>query len=305
VAEAAAALAEETRAGRRVAIGKAEAACDLVLSTGGLDRVIEHEAGDLTATVEAGIRLSALNERLAAAGQMLALDPPGDPTIGACLAENLSGPRRHRYGAPRDLVIGVAVVLPDGTVASSGGKVVKNVAGYDLGKLFCGSQGALGLIARVALRLHPLPKAQGSLVARVGSAEAAYRLAQALQASALVSSAVDLLWDGDDPRLAALFEGSAASVAAQLAEARGLLGGELDDGSIWAESRERQGRSQGRVSFPPRGLVQTLHLFPEAIVRPAVGVAYVNEPVTDGLEGGARRLAERIRDVFDPDRTLV
>ena len=113
-----------------------------VLSTGALDRVLEHEAGDLTATVEAGIRLSALNERLAEAGQMLALDPPGDPTVGACLAGNLSGPRRHRYGGPRDLVLGVTVVLADGTVASAGGKVVKNVAGYDLGKLFCGSGAA-------------------------------------------------------------------------------------------------------------------------------------------------------------------
>src|SRR5205823_4901937 len=119
----------------------------------------EHEPGDLTAIVEAGIRLSELRERLAPHGQMLALDPPGDPTIGACLAADLSGPRRHRYGAARDLVIGVTVVLADGTVASSGGRVVKNVAGYDLGKLFSGSGGRLGLIARVALRLHPRPTA--------------------------------------------------------------------------------------------------------------------------------------------------
>ena len=108
VAGAAAALAEASREGRRVSIEREGG--DLVLSARRLDRVLEHEAGDLTATVEAGIRLSALSARLSAAGQMLALDPPGDPTIGACLAGDLSGPRRHRYGTPRDLVLGVTVV---------------------------------------------------------------------------------------------------------------------------------------------------------------------------------------------------
>src|SRR4029079_15759241 len=109
---------------------------DVVLSTRALSRVLEHEPGDLTGIVEAGIRLSELQAALQPHGQMLALDPPGDPTIGACLAGDLSGPRRHRYGAVRDLAIGITVVLADGTIASSGGKVVKNVAGYDLGKLF-------------------------------------------------------------------------------------------------------------------------------------------------------------------------
>ncbi len=306
VSEAANLLAEATKAGRRVSIGDraSQPACDVVLSTARLDRVIEHEAGDLTTTVEAGVRLSALNARLAVAGQMLALDPPGDPTIGACLAANLSGPRRHRYGAPRDLVLGVTVVLADGSVASSGGKVVKNVAGYDLGKLFCGSEGTFGLIARVALRLHPLPKAQSSLVVPVTDADEAARLTQLLQASTLVPSAVDLLWGEGDSRLAILFEGSDAAVAAQLDEARSLLGGALGDAAVWAESRERQGRARGRISFPPRGLTQTLHLFPEAIVRPAVGSAYVSTPVSDELEGGARRLVERIREAFDPTHTL-
>ena len=94
----------------------------MVLSTVRLDRILELEAGDLTASVEAGIRLSVLNRRLAEQGQMLALDPPGDPTIGACLAGSLSGPRRHRYGAPRDLLLGVTVVLADGTVANAGAR---------------------------------------------------------------------------------------------------------------------------------------------------------------------------------------
>ena len=157
VEEAAGLLADAAAAGRRVRIGED-------LSTEGLDRVLEHEAGDLTCSVEAGIRLSALQEALSAAGQRLSLDPPGDPTIGACLARRLSGPLSHRFGTPRDLVLGVTLVLGDGTIASSGGKVVKNVAGYDLGKLVCGSEGRLALIARVSLRLHPLPAASGTLV---------------------------------------------------------------------------------------------------------------------------------------------
>src|SRR5206468_1622202 len=165
---------------------------DVVLSIGRLDRVLEHEAGDLTAIVEAGVRVRDLDERLEVHGQMLALDPPGNPTIGACIAGNLSGPRRHRYGTARDLVIGVTVVLADGTIASSGGKVVKNVAGYDLGKLFCGSEGRLGLIGRVALRLHPLPAATRTLAVSVGSAAEAGEKARAILRAPLAPSAVDV-----------------------------------------------------------------------------------------------------------------
>src|SRR5690349_23505983 len=121
------------------------------------------------------MRLSELRAHLEPHGQMLALDPPGDPTIGACLAGDLSGPRRHRYGAMRDLVIGVTVVLADGTVASSGGKVVKNVAGYDLGKLFSGSRGRLGLIARVALRLHTRPAAEATVAVETDDPRAVWK----------------------------------------------------------------------------------------------------------------------------------
>ena len=150
--EASAILADAHAEGRRLRIGDD-------LTTDGLDRILEHETGDLTCTVEAGARLSGLNEALGRSGQRLSLDPPGDPTIGALLARNLSGPLRHRFGAPSDLVLGVTLVLADGTVASAGGKVVKNVAGYDLARLVCGSLGRLALIVRVSFRLHPLPRA--------------------------------------------------------------------------------------------------------------------------------------------------
>src|SRR5262245_14406071 len=182
---------EVLRGGGRVSIERGGG--DVVLSTARLNRVLEHEPGDLTAIVEAGLRLSALQQALAPHGQMLALDPPGDPTIGACLAGDLSGPRRHRYGAMRDLVIGVTVVLADGTIASSGGKVVKNVAGYDLAKLFSGSRGQLGLIARVALRLHTRPAADATVVAQTDEPRALWG---ELHRSQLSPSAVDLLPEG-------------------------------------------------------------------------------------------------------------
>ena len=146
--EAAEVLAGATGEGRRVRIGE-------TLLTDRLTRILEHESGDLTCTVEAGIRLSQLQLALGRHRQRLALDPPGDPSIGALLARNASGPLRHRFGAPRDQVLGVTLVLADGTIASAGGKVVKNVAGYDHGKLVCGSVGTLALIGVVSLRLHP------------------------------------------------------------------------------------------------------------------------------------------------------
>src|SRR5207248_10010026 len=158
------------------------------------------------------------------------LDPPGNPTVGACVAANLSAPRRHRYGTARDLVIGVTVVLADGTIASSGGRVVKNVAGYDLGKLFCGSEGRLGLIARVALGLPPRPEAARTLVVPVSSAPDAAEKARTILRAPLAASAVDLLWPG---RLAVLFEGGRRGVDEQFVLARGLVGGAEGDGSAW------------------------------------------------------------------------
>lgn len=296
----AAALREASSAGRTVSIDRPGG--DLVVSTRGLDRVLEHEAGDLTVVAEAGLRLSELNERLAAAGQRLALDPPGDPTLGAVVAANASGPLRHRYGAPRDLLIGVTVVLSDGTVASSGGKVVKNVAGYDLGKLFCGSHGTLGVVARVGFRLHPLPAAARTLVVPAGTAEEAQRLAGAVLRSPLVPSALDALWPG---RLAILFEGRARTVETQIAEARALLGGDEHDEGVWAESRLRQGAARGRISFAPGRLAEVLRELPEALVRAGAGTAYVPDPVEAPADEPLRRLGERVRAAFDPAGVLA
>ena len=252
---------------------------DTRLSTARLSRLLEHEPGDLTAIVEAGMRLSELQAHLAGHGQMLALDPPGDPTIGACLAADLSGPRRHCYGAMRDLVIGVTVVLAGGLVASSGGKVVKNVAGYDLGKLFSGSRGRRGLIARVGLRLHPRPAASATVVS--ADPRAAW---QELRRSQIEPSAVDLL----PGRLAILFEGLPAAVDAQVTASPG----ERADDGVWEESAAAQLGAGGRATFDWQDCV---------LARPGVGIAFVPE-------AGNRPwspLAERVRASFDPEGILV
>jgi glycolate oxidase FAD binding subunit len=275
---------------RRVRIGED-------LTTGDLDRVLEHEAGDLTCTVEAGIRLSKLNAELGRHGQRLSLDPPGDPTIGSLLARSLSGPLRHRFGAPRDLVLGVTLVLADGTIASAGGKVVKNVAGYDLARLVCGSRGELALIGRVSLRLHPVPKAARTFVLETDDPAPAVA---ALLRSQLQPSALDVLHPG---RIGLLFEGSARAVDEQLVAAEALVGGTEVDGEIWDEARRRQGEARGRVRFEPGRLAEALEALEEAIVRPAAGVAYVPSPITDEMDDG-RRLAEAIRLQFDPNGVL-
>ena len=138
--------------------GNPPARTDVMLSTARLNRVVEHAWADLTVTVEAGCTITELQRTLAQHGQRLAVDPlwPEKATVGGVLSANDSGVLRFRYGGLRDLVIGVTLALADGTLAQSGGKVVKNVAGYDLGKLFCGSFGTLGVITEVNFRLHAI-----------------------------------------------------------------------------------------------------------------------------------------------------
>lgn len=290
--QAAAELRAATAEGRRVRIGTD-------LDAAGMDRVLEHEAGDLTCTVEAGIRLSALAAALAPSGQRLSLDPPGDPTIGACLAGSLSGPLRHRFGAPRDLVLGVTLVLADGTIVNAGGKVVKNVAGYDLGKLVCGSRGRLAFIGRVSLRLHPAPAAAATVVVQTDDPAS---VAAKLLTSQLVPSALDVLQPG---RIAVLFEGGAAAVAAQVEATQALVGGTEADGAVWAESRSRQAAARGRASFAPGTLRAFLERVPEAVVRPSTGIAYLPDPVPDETTEPVLLLQERVRERFDPRGVLA
>src|SRR6266508_1269310 len=145
--------------GTMIEQGNPPARLDLVLDLTRLDHVIEHRPRDLTVTVAAGITVGALQEELAKQGQMLALDPPlaGRATVGGVLAGNAWGPRRQRYGTARDLLIGSRTVLADGTRVRSGGKVVKNVAGYDLNRLFIGSAGTLAVLVEATFKVVPIP----------------------------------------------------------------------------------------------------------------------------------------------------
>lgn len=168
---------------------------DLALSTTRLNALLEHEAADLTCSVQAGITLADLQQRLKTKGQFLALDPPHaeHATIGGILAANASGPQRLRYGSARDLVIGLRVVLADGSIARSGGKVVKNVAGYDLNKLYIGSMGTLGIIVEANFKLIPCPEQEQTLLVAFDSAEQAMQAAINLLSSVVTPSALELL----------------------------------------------------------------------------------------------------------------
>src|SRR5215468_6183880 len=216
--------------GSRLDWGAPPRRCDLVVDTLRLDQVIEHAAGDLVARFQAGAGMRRLGEALAAAGQQLALDAaPGDGragTVGGTLATGAAGPRRLRYGTPRDLVIGITVVRADGTVASSGGKVVKNVAGYDLGKLFAGSYGTLGLIVEAAFRLHPLPAAAAYTTADAAGPAEARRMVAAAAGSQLAPTAVEISRAGraHPVRVGVLLEGDPAGVGERAAQLRELLG---------------------------------------------------------------------------------
>jgi glycolate oxidase FAD binding subunit len=213
--------------GSKLGLGNPPERLDLVVETGALDQVLEHAAGDLVVRAQAGVRLADLQAALAPAGQQLALDPP-EPraTLGGVVAANASGPRRLRYGTVRDLLIGITVVLADGTVARAGGKVVKNVAGYDLGKLFCGSLGTLGMVAEAIFRLHPVPAAASVVTVAVDGPAQAGEAVGRLQETALEPSAVELTVDewGWPGRLTTVFEGIRPGVEAQAAAAAELLG---------------------------------------------------------------------------------
>jgi glycolate oxidase FAD binding subunit len=219
--------------------------CDLVVDTLRLDQVLEHAAGDLVARVQAGVSLRRLGEVLDGAGQQLALDTapglpgpgapdgaartgssPGGGTVGGTLATGAAGPRRLRYGTPRDLVIGITVIRADGTVAHSGGKVVKNVAGYDLGRLFTGSFGTLGLIAEAVFRLHPRPTAAAYVTLDCADAAAAHRVVATAAASVLAPSAIEIDRParGRPVTVGVLLEGGTAGAGERAALMCDLLG---------------------------------------------------------------------------------
>jgi glycolate dehydrogenase FAD-binding subunit len=264
---------------------------DVVVNTGQLDRIIEHNEGDFTAILEAGVPLARAQQEFADSNQMLALDPPlgydDAATIGGVIATGDSGPLRHRYGAPRDLVLGMTVALSDGTVAKSGSRVIKNVAGYDLAKLFSGSFGTLGLILQVVVRLHPRPSETVSAVGRANDPEVVARGASDLAHASLEKECADVRWAGGAGAVLARLGGATAHKQAEAA-ARVLADAGLeteiveDDDELWAEQRSCQrssGRAVVRVSGLQSELVRTIEaaesLGGSLVGRASLGISWV------------------------------
>lgn len=289
-----------------------------------LNRLLEHKAEDMTATVEAGMTLAEFQQRLATHRQWLPIDPPNADqlTVGALLATNASGPRRFGYGTVRDYVIRVKAVLADGRLIHSGSKVVKNVAGYDLMKLFIGSRGSLGIIVEVTFKLRPLPETEAFAMARCDSLEKADKLIEAVLNSDLMPMVLDLhnLPPGTGPFTLVLgFAGTRQEVEWQMAGAAELGFGErtsLDyDQSIGAANltRKTSGLPSKTIS-----VIRRLNGAP-CVVRVGNGIIYhggtspgtkpdlpeSSEPHEQaGTDSGAPELAQRLKDEFDPKHIL-
>jgi glycolate oxidase FAD binding subunit len=302
-------------AGTRLHWGAPPERCDLLVDTRRMDTVLEHAAGDLVARIQAGVGLRQLADVLGAAGQRLALDPPPaaaaadgtagavggtagtDGTVGGLIATGVAGPLRLRYGAPRDLLIGITVVRADGTVAHSGGKVVKNVAGYDLGKLYAGSHGTLGLITEAAFRLHPQPKAVAFVTLERANAAAAHAAIGAAVDSPLGPSAAELDWPGRGAPISAaiLLEGDQDGVAERAARLRALLGGaevSADPPPWWGQSAAAAADGTViRVAFWAGDLAAVLDLIAAAAAAsgldPAVSGSGAAGVLHVGLPGSA------------------
>ena len=226
-------------AGTRLSWGLPPTRADVILDLSALDRVVDHAAGDLVLVAEAGARISAVQRQLAAAGQRLPVDAPTPgATLGGTVATGHSGPSRLLAGPIKDQLIGLSMVRADGTPASAGGRVVKNVAGYDLGRLMCGSYGTLAVLTRVIFRLRPLPAARAFVTAPILGPSLAAPLIESVVTAQLAPSAVELHLPApprdDDPAatpvrsslagaVVVLVEGSPAGVAARASAVRELL----------------------------------------------------------------------------------
>src|SRR5271165_5533956 len=240
---------------------------ELVLSTARLNRILEHVWADLTVTLEAGCTLQSLQKALAQHGQRLAFDGlwPERATIGGVLSTNDSGTLRLRFGSLRDLIIGVTLALPDGTLAKSGGKVVKNVAGYDLPKLATGAFGTLGVITRAVFRLHPTPRSAKTFTFTTESLETAQKYVLSIQDSKLAHTALQVRCAADGPpRADILFEATDAGLGAQESQLRKLLGSTgvgQSSGQVWGARQELWD------SWTEKTLIAKLNILPAEIAK--------------------------------------
>jgi glycolate oxidase FAD binding subunit len=305
--------------GTKLAWGQPTEPAEIELSTERLASVAEHNKEDLTAVLQAGAPLARAQEIFAGANQMVALDPPlgpgGAATIGGVVATGDSGPLRHRYGAARDLILGITVALSDGTVAKAGGKVIKNVAGYDLPKLFSGSFGTLGLIVEVVMRLHPLARDRVTAVGGSDDPDALGRAASAVAHSAFGAESLDVAWADGQGEVMARFGGAAPDAvvgkAVRLMELAGLeASSRADDEAIWERQRGRQRSADGavvRVSGLAAELPAVLRAAEAAraslVGRAGLGLAWVTLPDSDA--GSLVSSIEDLRRRLDPFACVV
>jgi glycolate oxidase FAD binding subunit len=263
--------------------GRTPAALDLIVSTAGLTARLEHRAGDLTVTAGAGVPLASLHATLARHGQWLPLDSAFEgATIGGIVATNDAGPLRHRYGTPRDLLIGTTLALTDGRIVKAGGHVVKNVAGYDLGRLVSGSFGSLAAIVDATFKLLPVPQASATLVATFSDPESLARAAGAIVGSQIEPAAVDvhLPASGLPCRLLVRCASSPAATRAQadaaeaLVRAPSILATGADEAALWRAQVEDPWAGEGsviRFSWLPARLAKVAACIGQ--IREATGAA--------------------------------
>jgi glycolate oxidase FAD binding subunit len=265
----------------------------LALRTTALSRIVEYNPADLTITVEAGVALGAVQAALRPHGQWLPWDPPapGEATIGGLLAVGASGPLRLGYGTPRDWVLGMRVALADGRLVKSGGKVVKNVAGYDAHKLHIGALGTLGVIVEVTLKVAPLPESIETRVFACGSRGAALALAEQMRARPLAPVSLIVLPAGQSGQgawLAARFAGvpaaverqvRAAEAAAAVVDARVVAMNGAAAGELWRE------RANAGLSAPPSASGKG-HARADVIIRAGAQPAALGS-LLDALERSA------------------
>ena len=294
--------------GTKLDWGRPPRAVDLVVSTARLNRLVAHRHGDLTVTVQAGMTLRDLNLALQGQNQWLPVESAFDgASVGGIVATNDSGPSRHRNGTPRDLVIGITLALTDGRVIKAGGTVVKNVAGYDLGKLVSGSHGTLAGIIDVTFKLVPIPAASSTLIALYSEPDggALTREVAALAASQIEPAAFDIaVAAGDAPyKLLLRIATSAAATDAQIAIARAMVTGAVSvvrqddhlpalarmamdaEQAIWAAHNRAPWRGDAcvRFSWLPVKLPHVLALVGEIQHLDDVGATLIGRAAGSGL----------------------
>jgi len=304
--------------GTKLEWGNRPARADVILSTARLHRVIEHAWADLTVSAEAGCTIAKLQETLAKHGQRLALDAlwPERATVGGVLSTNDSGALRLRFGSLRDLVIGVTLALADGTMASSGGKVVKNVAGYDLPKLATGALGTLGVITRAIFRLHPLPRETRTISCGTEDVREVQWLVLTIQNSKLAHSALQICCGTEmQPRVDILFEGTEAGLTAQLEQVKSMMGAAtITDagGDMWNARQEicsagKRGETEfalAKFGSLPSQMAETIEMIARLaaglrwkVVAQATGIGWVrldgNVPVMESVLRDLRAGLER------------